>query len=242
MNETRTTITIDFWNTLVDAPTNGKRRTAVRMEALRNTLKRYRDDLTQTDLDQAYRYASEEYHRVWFGEERTLNTGDLLRCMFQFLDLQPADKDIENLIRVFHESIYEGPPDLAGGAAEILPKLASRYPLAIISDTMYSPGTVLREYLKLKGIYSSFRCFVFSDETGYSKPNIGAFRKALESTGGRAGASYHIGDIQRTDIAGAHRAGMKSILYTGISDRDKNESDADYIIDSWEKIGRLLLD
>lgn len=242
MNSDHTVITIDFWNTLVDAPTNGKRRTAVRMEALRETVKRYRDNLTQTELDQAYRHASDEYNRFWFNEERTLTTRDLIGCMFRFLDINPEKKEIDYLIGVFHQSIYEGPPDLAEGVAEIIPKLAYRFPLAIISDTMFSPGIVLREYLKRKGLFTFFRSFVFSDETGFSKPNIGAFRKALDATGCEAHSSYHIGDIHRTDVVGAHGAGMKSILYTGVSERDKYESDADYIIDSWDKIGELLLD
>jgi len=234
-------VSIDFWNTLVKAETNGETRQRVRMEALLFIANRYRPELTEEMVRVEQKTVNKEYDKIWLENHRTPSTFELLSSLFKRLDIQPNDQEIKDLSKIFQESIFDGPPELADHVTDVIPELADRYPLAIISDTMYSPGRVLREYLRERNLFQYFDTFVFSDETGYSKPNVKAFQTVLNNANANAEKSYHIGDIQLTDIIGAKLAGMKSILYTGVSDFYKNNSDADYIFDNWLDIKTLLL-
>ncbi len=236
-----TAICIDFWNTIVVAETGGEARQHARLEAVREIGGKYRSDITEELVQSARKKVSEEFDQIWMGSQRTLTTDELVRGMMKFMDIAPTDNEITELVRVFQESMYDGPPDLAPGLVETLEELSKKYPLAIISDTMFSPGRVLREYLRRKNIYDYFSGFVFSDEIGVSKPDRKAFDSALEQTGAKAEGSWHIGDIQPTDILGANRMGMKSILYTGISDAYVRDNTATNVSNDWVEIKEILL-
>lgn len=241
MKKDKSVVSIDFWNTLVKANTNGDKRHSIRMNTMLDIVKRYRQDVTIEDLDEAHRQASRTFDKIWYGQQRTLTTEELIDQIFKELDIIPSIGEMDELILTFQESLYAGPPELADHISEVLPDLAGKYRLALISDTMYSPGRVLREYLKSKNLYDYFDVFVFSDEVGYSKPNIRAFQTVLDATHAIPKNSYHIGDIQDTDIQGAKTAGMNAILYTGVSQASKKNTNADYVMDNWCDIRSLLL-
>lgn len=241
MNKQHSVVSIDFWNTIVKAETNGEVRQRVRMEALQFIARKYRTDITPEIIKKVQSDVNADYDKMWLEEHRTPSTSELLTALFRRLNIQPTRQEMRDLAKIVQESIYDGPPDLADHIKEVIPELAQHYPLAIISDTMYSPGRILREYLRERDLIQYFDLCVFSDETGYSKPNVKAFKKVLEHTNAQAENSYHIGDIHLTDIIGAQNAGMKSILYTGVSETFKDTSDADYITDNWLDIQTLLL-
>lgn len=79
---------------------------------------------------------------------------------------------------------------------------------------MYSPGRVIQSYLDSEKLAKYFQCFVFSNETGFRKPNPNAYYKALQATKSIAAESHHIGDLMATDIQGAKNVGMNAILFT----------------------------
>jgi HAD superfamily hydrolase (TIGR01549 family) len=107
------------------------------------------------------------------------------------------------------------------GALEAIPELSRHYKLGIVSDTSVSGGDVLRHYLDRIGLLPYFSGFSFSNETGVVKPNRQAFMAALSELGAEPAASVHIGDIPRTDIAGAFGTGYPyAVLYTGRSERE----------------------
>jgi putative hydrolase of the HAD superfamily len=66
------------------------------------------------------------------------------------------------------------------------------------------------------GLLDAFDAWSVSDETGWFKPAEQAFRPALEGLGVTAEEAAHVGDNERTDIAGANALGMVSIQYTGL--------------------------
>ncbi len=241
MKKNNAVISIDFWNTLVKAHTNGEKRHTVRMEALARIAKHHNISLSKEEILEAHKSASRLFDDIWFKQQRTLTTRELIDLILMSLHINPSTGEMDELIITFQESLHAGPPDLADHISEVLPELAERYKIALISDTMYSPGRVLRDYLKTRNLYHYFDTFVFSDEVGYSKPNIKAFQTVLSSTKSTPEYSYHIGDIQDTDIKGAKTAGMKAILYVGISDTYKASNNADYVIDDWNEIRTLLL-
>ncbi|HWG84354.1 MAG TPA: HAD family hydrolase, partial [Deinococcales bacterium] len=61
------------------------------------------------------------------------------------------------------------------------------------------------------------------------KPRIEAFEAALDQFGLPAIEVMHVGDIPRTDVAGALRMGMRAVRYAGITDRP-GQPEADAVI------------
>lgn len=237
-------VSIDFWDTLVKAETGGKARRNARLEAICEIADTHVNNLPLEQVEEANRQVSVEFNRVWFNQQRTPTTGELVGDILNHLGIPATKKELEYLVKKFEESIWVGPPQLAEGADEILPALADRYYLSLISDTMYSPGRVIRQFLAGHNLFDCFSGFVFSDEEGYSKPNPKAFKLMLDKTGSKAGDSYHVGDLFKTDIKGAKQVGMNAILYTGHSGTGQTSEEdirPDYICKSWKEVGELLM-
>jgi putative hydrolase of the HAD superfamily len=78
-----------------------------------------------------------------------------------------------------------------------------------------------------------FDGWAFSDEVGVYKPDPAIFARALTSLGDvPADRALHVGDLRRTDIAGARAIGMTSVRYRGANDDDDEDLlDADHVID-----------
>lgn len=230
------TVTIDFWNTIVIAKSNGPERQAARIKAVQELGKKYNSRITGEQVQAARQYADNRFEQEWLGNQRTQPVTELISAMLEYLSIDASDAELQHLAGVFQESLYDGPPDLAPGVESALSNLSNQASLVIISDTMFSPGRVLRGYLKQKELYHYFRDFVFSDEVGVSKPHQRTFEKALAATGATPTEAVHIGDIHQTDIEGAQQIGMRSILYAGVSAADKDRTTADYICDSWDEV------
>jgi putative hydrolase of the HAD superfamily len=229
-------ICIDFWNTLVRATSNGEVRRQVRHDALARLAVAYNTGITKEKVGEANQLASRRFDEIWYGEQRTPTTLELVQIIMDHLELRPSREELQDLVVAYQDSLLAGPPDLAPGIHEALAELSGMAPLSIISDTMYSPGRVLRAYMEQKGIARYFSFYVFSDETGVSKPHPKAYRTALTYAKAEPARSWHIGDIQKTDIAGAKAAGMGAILFTGLSDNDRDNTTADHICDTWEDV------
>jgi len=234
-------ISIDFWNTLVQAETGGQTRRNVRIAAVREIASKYNDDISADEYDKAKSIASEKFHHIWLNHQRTPETIELVKSILDYLDIAASSTEQDYLVTQFEESLWEGPPQLAEGTQDIIPQLADRYPLTLISDTMYSPGRVLREYLKRAGLHKYFKGFVFSNETGVSKPNPKAYKQALEATGSTFDKSWHIGDRLDTDITGAKEVGMGAILFTEFTQYDDtHDPSPDFICHNWQQVWDIL--
>ncbi|SMO32146.1 HAD family hydrolase [Fodinibius sediminis] len=236
-------ISIDFWNTIVHSQTGGDIRRQVRIKALQKVARNHTHQLSLEHIDKAKQAASKEFNRIWHDQHRTPTTDELVATILEYLNIHASDDEQQYLVTRFEESLWEGAPDLSSNVQEIIPMLAERYPLALISDTMYSPGRVIRKFLEKRGLRSYFQCFIFSDETGYSKPNPRAYREALQKTSSKAAESWHIGDLVHTDITGAKGVGMQAILFTNFADYEDNNHDPmpDHICKNWTEVADTLL-
>jgi len=232
-------ISIDFWDTLVNAETGGKDR----RQARHNALKEIVGTLSSENIIEATDYAYKSFNHIWLNQQRTPSTEEMVTLILEYLGLEVTTKERCYLVTQFEESLLVAPPSLTEGAEDVLAELVRYDSLVIISDTMYSPGRIIREYLKYVGIYDYFKCFVFSDEIGFSKPNPKNFKKPLLITKSKAHESWHIGDLVDTDITGAKNIGMNAILFTersGIRNDKELQIIPDYTCYNWQEIGEIL--
>ncbi len=104
--------------------------------------------------------------------------------------------------------------------------------LGIICDVGFTPSTTLRDHLIRHGVLPLFDHWSFSDEVGAYKPSPAIFQHALDGLDVVAPERVaHVGDLRRTDVAGARAMGMVSVRYTGINDDDTQpEPEADNVI------------
>lgn len=242
MKREQAIISIDFWNTLVKGRSNGQKRHHIRIAAIQETGEKHGKELTEDQIIEAFSFVSNVFDEIWLGRQRTLSSPELLKMLLEKLSLEPTPGEIERLEEIFELSLLNAPPEPADGVIEAVPRLAKEYPLAIISDTMYTSGQTLRTYLDQLGLLSHFNSFVFSDEAGYSKPNVKAFQTVMMSVGAVPERSFHIGDMDQTDITGARNAGMFAILYTGVSDSSAENNHSDAVFEHWRDIVEYLLD
>lgn len=85
---------------------------------------------------------------------------------------------------------------------------------ALICDTGFAPGRVVRQLLHRQGLLELLEVTVFSDEIGVPKPHPAPFAAALAGLGVEACGAVHVGDLKRSDIAGARGSGMGSVRIT----------------------------
>jgi putative hydrolase of the HAD superfamily len=125
------------------------------------------------------------------------------------------------------------PPDVDPGARPALEMLADRgYTLVLVSNTMRTPGTVLRQLLDRYGLLRLFAHTTFSDEVGIRKPAPEIFARSLRAVGGEASAAVHVGDDVTLDVRGARAAGMRAIHVAAAAGHSSGGSMADAVIPS----------
>ncbi len=238
-------VSIDFWDTLVIAGSGSEKRNKIRADAIMEVAEKHKLQLAEKKLKEVYEKLSLQFHDIWFNEHRTLPPETILRTYTGELGIAIKEPELEYLLVEYERSFIESPPELAKNASAVIPELSAKYHLAIISDTMVTPGKTLCKFLDSKGLLTYFSSFLFSDEAGYSKPDKRAFQKVLAECACEPGSSSHIGDRLNTDIAGAKSVGMKAALFTGIADRSSELNGKypkpDFIFPSWMNAGEVLL-
>lgn len=213
-------ITFDFWSTLYQSKTVDYTK---RLLALKEAVERGSGSAFPTEqFEAAVKIARETWSRTWTEEHRTMTADEWLAVMLRELS---AVLELELLaeIRLSMEmSVLTDLPTLAPEAKSVLADLASRYRLAVISDTGITPGRVLRQLLDQDNLTGYFTHFTFSDEVGRSKPHPDAFLTTLKALRVTPAEAVHVGDLLRTDIAGAKAVGMRAVQYIGIAHDEAN--------------------
>lgn len=104
------------------------------------------------------------------------------------------------------------------GAHETLDALHDAgYRLALACDTGIRPGRLVRGLLDQHGLLDRLDSLAFSDEVGVPKPDARMFEAALQPLDGDPARSAHVGDLVATDVVGARNAGLRAVLFTGIT-------------------------
>ena len=232
-------VTFDFWSTLfVDS--RGREREALRATVLEDTLRAAGLHASGQAIADSLHASWDYFDQVWLHEHRTPSCAELVDAILGSLGVHLPPHLGEGLVDRFERLIIEVPPEPMPGAVFTMPELAERYRLAIICDTGYSPGAVLRELLDRHGLLGQFDYTYFSNEHGMSKPDARVFLHVLEELGVRPSEAAHVGDIQRTDVAGAQAAGMSAVHFVGANNADLPHSTGDVIVSHFEELPRAL--
>jgi putative hydrolase of the HAD superfamily len=142
------------------------------------------------------------------------------------------DDAIGELTREFEEASMKHGVEAVDNAKETLEALKSKdIALGLVCDTGFTPGRVVRGLLEDCGLCDYLDVLCFSDEVGVPKPGEEIFAKALAELGARPPEAVHIGDLRRTDIAGAHEIGMHAVRYRGVHDDRSDAPEARIVID-----------
>lgn len=233
-------ISIDFWNTLVSASTGSRKREARRLGQLSIACERSASPRSRDLIRSAYRTAQDRFTEVWLGERQTPPTDRFVQWIWESLDVPMENDEHARTVECFRNGLLDHPPELAPGAGEALRTLVNRYPLVIISDTMLSPGTTIRRLLDRWDLLDVFTDFVFSDETGFAKPDPRAFEAAAAAAGTTTRHLMHVGDLRPTDIAGARATGARAVLFTGFHRDDSDGPEPDMELTSWPELPLLV--
>jgi putative hydrolase of the HAD superfamily len=237
-------ITIDFWNTIYDS-SNGKERNDYRQRVLIDNIDKHGLNIMAEKYHEAMQATWKFFEDHWTNNHRTPEAKESVNFIWNYLDL-PEDKEaLDNVTLAFEDSVLKYPPKLIPQAKERIEQLSEEFPLGIISDTGFSPGTILKELLEKDDMLKYFTSFSFSNETGHSKPNPKAFSAALIPLKCNAKEGLHIGDIEDTDVRGAYELGMRSIRFTGsetifTSRRNTEDTKADFMTDNWDEIYEII--
>lgn len=232
-------VTFDFWNTLfVDV--RGREREMRRAELLREELAGLGAHPSAAALDDALQSGFDFFDRVWIGEQRTPSCAELVDNILAALRASPPADARARLTNRFERLILEIPPEPMPNAPETLPLLSEKYALAVICDTGYSPGSVLREILARHGMLQHFTYLFFSNEHAMCKPDPRVFRHTLAELGVLPGEAVHVGDIQRTDIVGAQRTGMAAVLFAASNSHDAARTTAELVARRFDELAWRL--
>jgi HAD superfamily hydrolase (TIGR01509 family) len=215
-------ITVDFWGTLLlDPPSSDNRYKARRLRDFENILGGAGLRVSGAALDRAYEASAVHLSRIW-ARHRDVPVTDHVRAILAGVDGKlptrlPADV-LAALVDAYARPALLVPPTIDPGALKALSALREEgYTLAIVSNTMRTPGTTLRKLLEQLGLLRCFAHTVFSDEVGVRKPDPAIFLGALRAIGAEAATAIHVGDDGLLDVGGARAAGMRVIQVTTAS-------------------------
>lgn len=158
--------------------------------------------------------------------------------------LEDANKFALELAAAIEDATQEVGTRAVEGAAVALDALRKEgIATALICDTGFTPARHVRRFLSGHGLELDH--YFFSEEVGTPKPFAPIFEAALKAMDAKPALSVHIGDLRRTDIAGARAAGMATIRFAGVHDdgwatEDSQGEEADAVIRHWPELHPLL--
>jgi putative hydrolase of the HAD superfamily len=210
-------VTFDYWNTLVgeDPRVFEYRRQRVRELVGDRVL-----GLTAERVNAAFEEGWRAYVEAWHRNHR-FGAADAVPLMLQALGVDKAEsKLVDTLVDVIEHPLDTHKPPLTVNIADTLATLKDAdIRLGIICDVGLTPSRELRRWLDQHGVLTLFDHWSFSDEVGEFKPSATIFRHALDGLGAvPPERAAHVGDLRRTDIAGAKAMGIMAIRYCGVAD------------------------
>jgi putative hydrolase of the HAD superfamily len=229
-------VTFDFWNTLIAEGAGGDHREERWTRALANA----GHDVDQTMVERAMTDLWAWFSQEWEGN-RVVGPDVIVAQAITLLAVEPTPSLVDEMTAALVEGWDPAVMTTAPGVGDALEALRSGgLRIGIICDVGLTPSSTLRRYLEHHGFLSLFDGWSFSDEVGVYKPDPAIYVHARESLGVE-GPMAHVGDLRRTDIAGALAMGWTAIRYAGFFDDQSDRPEADHVITSHAELPALLL-
>ncbi len=232
-------VTFDYWNTLcrVDSSRTARRR----KEAWHAVARDRRIDVADEVLDAVLDHVSARHHEGWLANEQ-YTAAHALAAAEELLAEVLGPGDAGALADAWLAASAAAEVTLTPHCAEVLDALVARgVRLGIVCDVGLSPSVLLRGFLDAHGVLDRFAHWSFSDDVGVYKPHPAIFAHALDGLGVGAHEAVHIGDLRRTDVAGARAVGMTAVRYSGVADdADDSCADAPHVIDDLRALVALV--
>lgn len=240
-------VTFDLWDCLFCDDTDEPKRKAAglppkpaaRRDAFFNAVSKHAA-IDRALSDAAYGVMEAAFNKVWHDEHVTWRVAERINVLLKGLNLSLPQDEFDALVKVYETMELDYQPNPAPGAVEALQALHGKYPLAIVSDTVYTPGWGLRELLKGAGMFPYFDCFVFSDENGHSKPHPSVYEAVTRHFNIAIEDIVHIGDRPHNDIGGPHAVGARGVLLTVVKKRPLDGHTPDAVCDDYAKLPEVL--
>jgi FMN phosphatase YigB (HAD superfamily) len=223
-------VTFDFWNTIARVPTGAM--TEARERAVAAACESNEVAVEAELLTRSLEQLGLDWERSW-ARGRHLPPRDAAESLVRALGVEGAAREMvaEAFLGAGREVELELAPDI-GASLEALREREIR--LGIVCDVGFSGGELLRELLDGEGLLAHFSGWAFSDEVGHYKPAPQIFEAALTSLEAKPEEAMHVGDLRRTDVAGAAAHGMRTIRYRGMNDDGEADTgpEAEFVVDS----------
>ncbi len=232
-------VTFDCWSTLLSEEDWGLAHQR-RIEALAEAAEQAGVSPDEQDVEEAFRLAWGRHMQLWT-EGVATGASHVAGWAMETLGVATDGRPLRALCRHFEEASHSGKVVALDGAQKTLHSLGEHgVRMALICDTGLTPGRVVRKHLDRWGLLSSLSAQLFSDEFGVTKPDTQIFAAALDALGVEARHALHVGDLRRTDVAGARAMGMRSIRIRARHDDETDLPDADHVVDSHTELLSLL--
>ena len=234
-------VTFDFWNTLVhEAP---GQMADLRKAAWIERLGGAGIAVAVHELDVAMEGSWRRYVDAWHANRQYL-AAEAAHDLLADLGLTDLEDDLRDALVVDFTTVGERAElELTPNVADCIRALRSAgLRIGIVCDVGMTPSTILRTHLERHGVLDLFDHWSFSDDVGAYKPDARIFEHALAGLGGiEPSRAAHVGDIRRTDIAGARAMGMTAVRYRGISDDTDSGPEGHVVLDDHADLPGLLL-
>jgi FMN phosphatase YigB (HAD superfamily) len=231
-------VTFDFWNTIATVPPGAM--TEARKRGIAAALRSHDVEVEADLLIEGLGQVGMEWERAW-AAGRHLPPHEAAAALVRRLGVEGAAREM--IAEAFLGAGREVPLEFAPGIHECLAVLRERgVRLGIVCDVGFSGGELLRELLDAEGLMGHFDGWGFSDEVGHYKPSPRIFEAALAALGVDPAEAMHVGDLRRTDVAGATALGMRSVRYRGMNSEGDEEdgAEAEFVLDAHVELLELV--
>lgn len=230
-------VTFDCWDTLIvdDEGRDGKM-----LDYLQSVCQENRISLNDKNITDAFSKEDKLREEYVVAHHKTKNAMQRTETLLELLDVQLPLSEVVRIANYFDRVALEVRPPRVPQADEVLKVLYRMYRLGVICNGGYHSADTVRQILDAHELLKHFSWLSFSDEMGVAKPHRQIFELTVEKLNCKLEETVHIGDSEYSDIVGAKKARMKTILFTEINEKYKENTTTDFVIDNYDELLEVL--